>query len=85
MNLFFIERYIQKIKKEDIYKYAQSQEITLTSNEINTLYHYLKTYYKPFLTNPNLRPELLSEIKSKVNSQTATKLDEIYNQYKNKI
>ena len=85
MNLFLIERYIKKIKKEDLYNYALSQEINLTENELDILYTYLKTQYKPFLTNPQLQPQLLSEIKSKVTPKTATKIDELYNLYKNKL
>lgn len=85
MNLFFIERYIKKIQKEDIYKYALSQGITLTNKELDILYTYLKMNYKSFLTTPELRPQLLSEIKSQVTPLTATKIDELYNQYKYKI
>lgn len=85
MNLFFIERYIQKIKKEDIYNYAISQEITLTPNELDIIYNYLKNKYKLFLSNPQIRPELLSEIKSKVNPKVASKLNELYEQYKYKL
>lgn len=85
MNLFIIERYIQKIKKEDIYNYAKSQGIILTTNEVDTLYYYLKTYYKTFLTNPKSQLELLSEIKSQVSTPVATKLDELYYRYQNKL
>ncbi|MBQ8681300.1 MAG: DUF2624 family protein [Bacilli bacterium] len=85
MNLFFIERYIQKVKKEDIYNYANNQGINLTPSELNTLYHYLKNYYRPFLTNPSTRPKILSELKSQVTPATANKLDELYDLYKNKL
>lgn len=85
MNLFLIEMYIKKIKKEDIYNYALSQQINLAKNELDTLYTYLKTKYKIFLTNPCLRPKLLDEIKSQVSPKTASKLDELYELYKNKI
>ena len=85
MNIFFIERYIGKIKKEDIYNYAYTQGINLTSHELETLYTYLKNYYKVFLRNPETRPNLLDEIKSKVSLPVANKLDELYYQYKDKI
>lgn len=85
MNLFIIERYIQKIKKEDIYNYAYSQGINLTSNELDILYNYLKTHYKTYLYNKDIRPKLLTELKSKVSPNVAYKLDELYYQYKDKI
>ena len=85
MNLFFIERYIQKIKKEDIYNYASNEGINLTTNELDTLYTYLKTYYKSFLRNKNIRLTLLNELKEKVSIPVSNKLDELYNLYKDKI
>lgn len=85
MNLFLIERYIQKIKKEDIYNYVLSQGITLKQKELDTIYYYLKNYYRFFLTNPSIRQQLLTEIKNKVEPNTASKIDELYNQYKNNI
>ena len=85
MNLFFIERYIQKITKNDIYNYAYSQGINLKTHELDILYTYLKNYYKVFLRNPESRPKLLNEIKSQVSLEVANKLDELYYQYKDII
>ena len=85
MNLFFIERYIQKIRKEDIYNYAMSQGIILKTNELDILYNYLKSNYKSFLHNKESRTKLLEDIKSKLPSNIAYKLDELYYQYKDKI
>lgn len=85
MNLFFIERYIQRIKKEDIYNYAKQQKINLSNTELETIYNYLKTNYKTYLYNKEKRPQLLAEIKSKVSFELADKLDELYYQYKDKI
>lgn len=85
MNLFFIERYIQKIKKEDIYNYASNEGINLTTNELDILYTYLKTYYKSFLRNKNIRLTLINELKEKVSIPVSNKLDELYILYKDKI
>ena len=85
MNLYFIEKYIQRIKKEDIYNYAKSQEISLTEEELELIYKYLKTNYKLFLINKEKRLELLNNLKSNLNNKAASKLDELYNLYKNKI
>ena len=85
MNIFFIERYIQKIKKDDIYNFAYSEGINLTLEELDTLYTYLKTYHKQLLRDKNTRLSLLNELKSKVSSKVSNKLDELYNTYKDKI
>lgn len=83
MNQFLIEKYIQKIKKEDIYNYALSQGITLEENELETLYYYLKNDYKSFLAGNQI--PLLKEIKSQVTPKVASKIEELYQLYKNKI
>ena len=85
MNLFFIERYIDKIKKEDIYNYAIKEGITLNNQELDTLYTYLKAYYKTFLRYKDTRLNILNEIKSKVSIKASKKIDELYYLYKDKI
>jgi len=85
MNLYFIERYIQKLKKEDIYKYATNQGINIKPNDLDTIYSYLLTNYKVFLTNKDTRPKIIAELKKQVSLPIATKIDELYNQYKDKI
>lgn len=85
MNLFFIEKYIKKLQKKDIYNYAITQEIILTEQELDIIYMYIKTKYKIFLTNKQLHPQILSEIKKQLKPNTANKIDELYKLYKDKI
>lgn len=85
MNLIFIERIIQKINKEDIYNYSLNEGITLNNEELNTIYTYLKNYYKEFLYNKNIREKLLNELKSHLSIKVSKKIDELYSQYKDKI
>ena len=85
MNLFLIERYLKKIKKEDINHYATSQNINLTEKELDIIYTYFQTNYKTFLYSKELRPKLLTELKSKLSLSLSYKIDELYNRYKNKI
>ena len=85
MNLIFIEKIIQKINKEDIYNYSLNEGITLNNEELNTIYTYLKNYYREFLYNKNIREKLLNELKSHLSLKVAKKIDELYLQYKDKI
>ena len=85
MNLIFIERIIQKINKEDIYNYSLNEGITLSNKELNTIYTYLKNYYKEFLYNKNIREKILNELKSHLSIKVSKKIDELYSQYKDKI
>jgi len=85
MNSFIIEKYLKRITKTDINNYAKKQGINLTTNELDILYYYLQTKHKDFLTNKRSQLELLEELKSKVNKNTANKLEELYQQYKYKL
>ena len=85
MNLFFIERYINKLTKQDITNYALSQGISLPPKETDILYTSIKSNYKTFLTNPNQQSQILKEIKTQLTPTTASKLDELYNFYKTKF
>lgn len=83
MNRFIIEKYINKLTKQDIINYTNKQNITLTSEELNIIYHYIKTKYKDFLDGHE--EKILKEIKSKVTPSTYQKIIELYTFYQNKI
>lgn len=83
MSFFLIEKYIQKITKQDINTYANTQGIILTEEETNTIYYYIKNKYKEFFSgNQN---QLLQEIKPKLNKKTYQKIEELYQIYKTKL
>jgi hypothetical protein len=48
-----IENYINKLTKEDIIKYAKSNNLTVSNKEIDFIYTFIKTNYKSILNNPN--------------------------------
>ena len=83
MNIFLIERYINKLTKNDIYNYSIKEGIELTNQEINIIYYYIKNYYKQFLNGHN--EEIINELKEKVTTKTSNKIDELYNLYKSKF
>lgn len=85
MNIFIIEKYIKKITKQDIYNYCLSINLNITDKEIDTIYYYLKNYYHEFLTNKQSRPKLIQEIKPYLSDKVFSKLEELYNTYKDKI
>ena len=83
MNRFIIEKYINKLTKQDIINYTNKQNIALTSEELNIIYHYIKTKYKEFLDGNE--EKILKEIKHKVTPSTYQKIIELYTFYQNKI
>lgn len=83
MNILIITKYINKLTKEDIVKFATSQNITLTSNELDIIYNHIKNDYQTFLTkDPNI---ILNQVKTEVRAEVYNKIIELYNQYKDKI
>jgi len=83
MNIYLISEYIKRLKKEDIIKFSTSQGIILDNQELDTIYTYIKKYYKTFIYG-NPRP-ILDELKTKVKPLTYNKIENLYGQFKDKI
>ena len=83
MNFLIISKYINKLAKDDINKFALSQNIKLTNDELNIIYNHIKNNYQTFLTkDPNI---ILNQVKTEVRAEVYNKIIELYNQYKDKI
>ncbi len=83
MNFLIISKYINKLAKDDINKFALSQNIKLTNDELNIIYNHIKNDYQTFLTkDPNI---ILNQVKTEVREEVYNKIIELYNQYKDKI
>ena len=82
MNKFIILKYMEKLTKEDISKYAISQGISLKNNELDLIYAYIKKYSKRILDNPL---DVIDEIKDDLSTAVYNKLLELYDKYKDKI
>lgn len=83
MNFLIISKYINKLAKDDINKFALSQNIKLTNDELNIIYYHIKNDYQTFLTkDPNI---ILNQVKTEVREEVYNKIIELYNQYKDKI
>lgn len=83
MNIYLIGEYVKRMTKDDIVKFATSQGIMLDNKELDTIYNYVKKYYKTFIWG-NPRP-ILDELKSKVKPITYNKIENLYGQFKDKI
>ena len=83
MNQFIIEKYINKLTKQDIINYTSKQNIPLTTTELDIIYNYIKTKYKDFLAGN--REKIFEELEQKITPQTYQKIIELYNLYQNKI
>lgn len=82
MNRHFIKEYISKLNKEDILMYSQKLGFTLTDDELDTIFFYLKHKQEHFFNEPDI---VLYELKEKLNTSTYQKLEELYYKHKSKI
>ena len=78
----FIENYIQKISKKDILSFAYQNNLSLSKEEIDILYHYLLNNYKELLSG-NSRG-IFEALEDKIDSDKLDKIKELYEFYYNK-
>ena len=82
MNKLIILKYMDRLTKDDIKKYAINQKVDLSSSELDLIYAYIKKYPKRILNEPM---EVIDEIKDDPSINVYNKLLELYQKYKNKI
>ncbi|MGI6329819.1 MAG: hypothetical protein ACOXZR_03080 [Bacilli bacterium] len=83
MYEYLIKEYIEQLKLKDIKEFAKNNGINLTNEETTIIYDYLKNHWRTiYYGNPK---PILEELKERLNSQTYTKLENLYIYFKNKI
>lgn len=74
-----IERYMDRLTKEDVNTFAQSKNISLSENELNFTYDFVKKNYKNFLANPSLFN--IERYKDKYTKENFSKITKVFNEY----
>lgn len=83
MKDFLIREYVNRLTLADINQFALTQGVTLTEEEQNIIYTYIKKYYYTFIYgNPRT---YLDELKNKVSPLTYSKIETLYSQFKERI
>lgn len=83
MNIFLLEQYINRLKKEDINKYALKEGVTLEDYELEIIFEHIKKDYKTVIFG-NARA-VLEEIKTKVKPFTYSKIENLYERFKHRL
>ena len=83
MNRFIIKKYINKITKDDIVRYAYKQNINISDRDVQVIYYYIK--HKSHYFFDGHYDLIMDEIKDKVSPIVYQKIRELYDEYKNKI
>ncbi len=75
-----LEKYINKLTKEDILKFSYKQNIKLTNEELDIIYFYIKKYWRYIAKNDPA--SIFMELKEKLSPNVYNKIIELYNKYK---
>ncbi len=78
-----IKEYIKNIDEYTIEKYAKSNDINLSDDEVKIIYLYVKNYWYEFYKgNPE---NLFKELEEQLSQENYQKLLKLYDKYKKKI
>ena len=77
-----IERYMKKIKKEDVSNFAIKKNITLSDDELDFSYNFIKKNWDKILSNPNLLN--MNRYKNQFSLENYQKINELIKEYYSK-
>lgn len=77
-----IERFINKMTKEDIKNFASKKGAILSENELNFTYNFIKTNYKQVLSNPKLLE--LDRYKNNYTKENFEIISKVFQEYSQK-
>ena len=77
-----IERYMNKITKEDVNSFALKKNIFLSEDELTFTYDFIKKNWDKILSNPNVLN--LNRYKDKYSEENFIKISELFKEYYSK-
>lgn len=80
MYELLIQNYIRKLTKEDILNFCNKENISLTNEELNIFYIFIKKYWREFIKNEPSK--IFNDLKTKIRPTTYDKMIILYNKYK---
>lgn len=78
-----VKNYVSVMKKEDIIKFANKNNLKVSEGEIDFIYKFIKENYEYYLKNPNMLD--LSKYKDKFSCENYAFLNNLINKYKRMI
>lgn len=85
MNIYIIQKYINKMTKQDVYFYALKKGLTLNDNEVDKTYNYIKNHYKEYFSGKLTKEQILNDSEEVFTKENFRKFTNFYNEYKDKI
>ena len=80
MYEIIIQNYIKKLTKQDIINFCNKENVSLTNEELDIFYIFIKKYWREFIKNEPSK--IFNELKDKIRASTYDKMISIYNKYK---
>ena len=74
-----MDYFINKLTKEDIINYINKNKLDVDINDIDTVYYYIKNYYKDFFNDKEI---ILEKIKKDLKPNTYSTVLNLINKYK---
>ena len=74
-----IIKYINNMNKSDIVNYCKKNNISISNNELDILYDFIKYKYDIFFNNPN---NFFNDLKSLISINLYNNILELYDKYK---
>ncbi|MCX4248264.1 MAG: hypothetical protein OSJ65_00705 [Bacilli bacterium] len=78
-----VKNYVSMLKKEDIIKFANKNNLKVSEGEIDFIYKFIKENHEYYLKNPNMLD--LSKYKDKFSCENYAFLENLINKYKRMI
>lgn len=83
MNIYLLEKYVDKITKDDINNFALSRGIKVSDHDLDIIYNHVKNDYKTFVYG-NQRA-ILDKLKEEVELGTYNQIELLFLQYKDRF
>jgi len=77
-----ISSYVNKLTKSDITQFANSNNVSLSTEEVNIIYETIKRDWRELLYNPN---RVFANLQTKVSADTYKNITYFYNLYSKKL
>lgn len=82
MNKVIIENYIKQIKKEDILKFGLQNNIRLSDEDVDILYHYLNEFWEEILYGNS--EDVFDDMRKHFDDDKFFKMKNLFEQYFNR-
>lgn len=79
MHRLLIENYVKQINKKDIYNFALQNNIILTDEDIDILYHYLQNYWQEVLFGD--KEKIFIQLEKEVGKEKFLKIKSLFDFY----